>query len=72
MYAEVGTNMWKNFCPRWELNPQPHDWGGGRLSTSWATAADDYIGITEECYRNGAMRFTANKNVALSASTVTA
>ena len=45
---------------------------GGWCSTGWATAAVDYICIIAEREGNAAMRFTANKNVAFSASTITA
>mgnify|MGYP001804772865 CR=1 FL=1 len=34
---------------------------GSSFSPIFATNTDDYIGITAECCRNAAMRFTANK-----------
>ena len=58
-------------CPRWDSNPRPQDLGADALPTEPRLLMIT-MGIIVECERNAAMRFTANKNVALSANTIAA
>ena len=56
---------------RWDSNSRPQDQGAGALPAEpWLLMIT--MGTFAECDRNVVIRFTANKNVALSASTVTA
>ena len=64
MYAEAGTNVEKS-CPKWDSNSRPQGYGADALPA-------EPVAIIAYCEVNAAMRFTANKNVALSASAVAA
>ena len=57
--------------PWWDLNAQTHDHTADALPTEPRPLMIS-MAIIGKCHRNGAMRFTDNKNVALSASTITA
>ena len=58
-------------CPRWDSYPRPLDYGADILPTEPQLLL--IIGrIIAESYRVAAMRFSANKNVALSAGAITA
>ena len=61
----------KNWWPRWDSNPRPHDYGAVVLPTE-PRMHMIIIATIAECRRYAAMRFTANKIVALSANTKSA
>ena len=61
----------KKACPWWDSNPRLQDLGADTLPTeTWFLMISH--SIIAECCPSAAMRFTANKNVALSVSTITA
>ena len=68
--CQNGHKHVKNFCPRWDWSPPPQDYGADALPTE-PQLLTIILPIIAECDRNAVMRFTANKNVALSASAIT-
>ena len=80
--AEVGQFRTDRVCrsgyrhveksyPWWESNPQPQELGANALPSEPRQLMITKV-IIAEFDRNAAMRFTANKNVALSASPIAA
>ena len=65
--CQNGHKHVKNFCPRWDGSLPPQDYGADALPTE-PQLLTIILPIIAECDRNAVMRFTANKNVALSAS----